>query len=300
MIAYPKIFAIGTDYIRDIFKDAVIVEEKIDGSQIGFGKLNGNLYIRSKGKQLFYESPEKMFQNGIDYLFTIQDRLPEGVMFYGEYLQKPKHNTLKYDRIPQNHIALFGAMKFPEQKFIDDREWLHSISINLELDIVPQLFCGVISNINELNKLLECESYLGGVHIEGIVVKNYKQPFLLGGQPIPIMCGKYVSEKFKEVHRSGWGKENTGKGKWETFVESFRTEARWEKAIQHLRDNGELKETPQDIGNLIKEVNSDIIAEEKENIKEFLWNNFYKDILRKATTGFPEWYKQKLMEKSFE
>ena len=31
--AYTKIFAIGTDYIRDIFNEEVEISEKIDGSQ---------------------------------------------------------------------------------------------------------------------------------------------------------------------------------------------------------------------------------------------------------------------------
>lgn len=51
--AFPKIFAIGTDYIKDIFSETVEVSEKIDGSQFGFGKINGDVFMRSKGAQLF-------------------------------------------------------------------------------------------------------------------------------------------------------------------------------------------------------------------------------------------------------
>ena len=50
---FPKIFAIGTTYILDIFKHEVNVTEKLDGSQLSFGKINDTLYIRSKGAQLF-------------------------------------------------------------------------------------------------------------------------------------------------------------------------------------------------------------------------------------------------------
>jgi hypothetical protein len=52
--AFPKIFAIGQDYIKDIFDGEVEVTEKIDGSQFVFGKLAGELYFRSKGKQQFF------------------------------------------------------------------------------------------------------------------------------------------------------------------------------------------------------------------------------------------------------
>ena len=36
--------------------------------------------------------------------------------------------------------------------------------------------------------------------------------------------------------------------------------------------------------------------EETENIKEDLWKLFRKDFLRRATRGFPKWYKKKLLE----
>ncbi|MBK9272829.1 MAG: hypothetical protein IPM48_14685 [Saprospiraceae bacterium] len=41
------------------------------------------------------------------------------------------------------------------------------------------------------------------------------------------------------------------------------------------------------------------IEEEKENIKEFLWKEFSGELLRTARSGFPEWYKKKLVEESF-
>jgi len=76
--AYPKIFAVGTDYIRDIFKDEVEVTEKVDGSQFAFGKIDGVVHMRSKGAKLYAENPEKMFIKGIEHVQEIQDILPEG------------------------------------------------------------------------------------------------------------------------------------------------------------------------------------------------------------------------------
>ena len=126
---------------------------------------------------------------------------------------------------------------------------------------------------------------------------NYSKPFLLGGQPIPVMSGKYVSEQFKEVHRAGWKGEHTGRGKWEIFKDGYKTEARWMKAIQFLRDSGELTESPKDIGKLIKRVMEDIEEEEKEIIKNFLWSEFGKEVLRSAVHGLPEFYKMQLLKK---
>ena len=293
--AFTKIFAIGTDYIRDIFNEEVEITEKIDGSQFDFGKIDGKLYMRSKGAMLFLENPEKMFSEGISYVESIQDRLPEGKVFYCEYMKKPKHNTLKYIRIPNNHLMLFSVMDIQKQSFEASVGWDGVLGI----EHVPVIHCGKIESASELTDLLKKESVLGGVSIEGVVVKNYLRQFLLGGQPMPLMAGKFVSESFKEVHRERWGAEEKGKSRMETFFESFRTPARWEKAVQHLQEKGELDNEPKDIGKLFKEVQTDLEAEEKEAIKEFLWREFSGEIKRKASAGMAEWYKNKLMESSF-
>ena len=294
--AFVKIFAIGTDYIRDIFNEEVEITEKVDGSQFDFGKIGGKLYMRSKGAQLYVEHPEKMFSEGMSYIESIQDRLPEGKVFFCEYMKKPKHNTLKYDRIPRNHLMLFSVMELSRQAFEDSLPYADM----LDIEHVPVLFNGKINCITDFAGVLDTKSVLGGVNIEGVVVKNYHRQFLLGGQPMPLMAGKFVSESFKEVHRERWGAEEKGKSRVETFFESFRTPARWEKAVQHLREKGELENEPKDIGKLFKEVQSDIEAEEKEAIKDFLWKEFSGEIKRKATAGMPEWYKTRLLERSFD
>ena len=98
-----------------------------------------------------------------------------------------------------------------------------------------------------------------------------------------------------------WSEEKLFKNqnKIEIFMESFRTEARWEKAIQHLKEKGELENQPKDIGKLFKEVQEDIEGEERENVKEFLWQEFKGALLRKSTAGLPQWYKEKLAKESF-
>jgi len=47
-------------------------------------------------------------------------------------------------------------------------------------------------------------------------------------------------------------------------------------------------------------VHNDIISEEKETIKNFLFREFGQEIIRKSTAGLPEWYKEKLIKDSFE
>lgn len=295
--AFPKIFAIGTDYIKDIFSEDVEITEKIDGSKFAFGVINKQLYMRSKGAMLYSGAPEKMFARAMGYVEFIAHKLPENVVFYAEYLNTPKHNTLKYDRIPLNYLVLFAAMEFPSQRF------LHNVSELAEIagiECVPVIYQGRVGNASELLEMLQNDSVLGGAKIEGVVVKNYHRQFLLGGQPMPLMAGKFVSEQFKEVHRERWGKEEKSVSRLDTFLESFRTHARWEKAVQHLMEKGELENEPRDIGKLIKEIQQDIEEEEKEAVKEFLWKEFKGQLMRKSVAGMPEWYKERLLSRSFE
>ena len=296
--SFPKIFQIGSDFISSIFEGTVSITEKIDGSQFSFGKIDGELYLRSKGQQLFPDNPEKMFSEAIEYVISIQDKIPDNTVYYSEYLKKPNHNILNYERVPKNNLIVFGVSD-EKGNFKKDYEAIKKFADTVKLETVAKIYEGKIDNAEQLLKFLETESVLGKTKVEGIVVKNYFNPFLLGGQPIPIMMGKYVSEKFKEVHKEKWGRKFSSKGKWETFKESFKTEARWEKGIQHLRDNGKLENSPRDIGSLIKEIQRDIEEEEKENIKEFLWKEYDQEILRYSTRGFPEFYKEKLLKSNF-
>ena len=50
----------------------------------------------------------------------------------------------------------------------------------------------------------------------------------------------------------------------------------------------------------MKEVHIDIENEEAEEIKDFLYKHFIKEIKRKAAAGAPEWYKDQLLKKAFE
>jgi hypothetical protein len=293
--SFPKIFALGTDYIKDILDGEVEVTEKIDGSQFGFGRIDGELFVRSKGAMLHFSAPNNMFKEGVEYIDSIKDLIPDNMVFHAEYLQTPSHNSLTYSKIPKNHLCLFSVSDNTDKFYTHDeiKKWAEVLGI----DAVPLIYKGTIESTDFILEMIGSESYLGGANAEGVVVKNYNKPFLLGGQPIPVMSGKYVSEAFKEVHRASWTGKHTSGGAWDNYKAGFKTEARWEKAIQYLRDSGELTESPKDIGKLIARVMVDIEEEEKEEIKKFLWNHFGKEVLRTGVQGLPEFYKLKLLRK---
>ncbi len=292
--AFPKILALGTRGTELLYDGPVEITEKLDGSQFSVGKIKNELHMRSKGAIIYAETPPSMFKGAVDWALEYQHLIPNDCIIHGEYFSKPKHNSLEYNGIPSRGFAMFAVRKLPDLFLRHDE--ISTLADELDCGVIPLLFNDIIDKerlIAKIDMWLDMESSLGGPNMEGIVVKNYNQTGLIGGMILPILCAKYVSEKFKEVHRTGWKKTNPTS--MEQIGAQLNTEARWTKAIQYLRDSDELEGSPRDIGPLLKRIQNDIDAEEKENIKDMLWTTFRKQILRMSIRGFPEFYKDYLL-----
>lgn len=293
--SYPKVYNLGHPAIEDLFKDDVTVEEKVDGSQFSFGKFDGEIKCRSKGQQINIDAPEKMFFWAVETVKALKDNLEDGWTYRAEYLQKPKHNTIAYERMPNAHLIVFD-INIGAEAYLNygDKE---AEANRLGLEIVPKLWEGDIFNPEMIEALLETDSILGGTKIEGIVIKN-RHRFGRDGKPL---FGKFVSEKFKERNSKSFKERNPGpKDIISVLIDRFRSEARWEKACQYLRDSGNLKNEDKDIGMLVKEIPDDILSECSEEIRDLLMEWAWPQIKRGVIRGMPEWYKKKLMEAQFE
>ena len=308
--SYPSIYNLGHAAIATLLHGPVIVEEKIDGSQISFGRTYRDsvcpheaftdLHIRSKGAVINTFAPEGMFKKAVEFLLSIQDKLPVGVTFRGEFLSKPKHNVLAYERVPQNNIIIFDV-EVGEQKFLGWFEKEH-MARNLGLETVPMLTGGcVIETPEELRAFLETDSCLGGQKIEGVVIKPVK--YDLFGRDKKVLMGKFVSEAFKEVHAAEWKTLHGPKSSNDILRElavTYASPARWQKALIHLREEGKITDSPKDIGELMKAVPPDVEKECREAILEALWKWAWPNLRRSLTRGLPEWYKDLLLKKQFE
>lgn len=291
---YGKILALGSSYTENALIGEVVIQEKVDGSQFGFG-LNddGELVCRSKGTPQQLDGPDKMFIKATEYLKSTEDVIKgfsKDTYFYCEYLAKQKHNTLSYENVPKNNLVLFDGMM--AGKWMSRLE-LQTAAEILQIDLIPELYRGV-ADVKKIKTLLKTESYLVGEVVEGVVIKNYTQTILLGGQVFPLFT-KFVNEEFKERHSADWA-VRTPKGGLQAYIDGFANKARWLKATYYLRDNGGLTNSPKDIGPILKRVQVDVVEEEKENVKNELWRMFYEDILRASVKGFPQFYKEKLLE----
>ncbi len=292
--SYSSIFNLGHKAVIDLFATDVLIEEKVDGSQFSFGKKDGTVYMRSKGADLYEPVTDKLFRAACEYVRSIEGKLHEGWTYRGEVLCRPKHNSLEYERTPNHNIIIFDIDR-GDQNYLTPSEKYDEATL-LDLEVVPSFFNGKVQDIEQLKKFFERDSILGKAKIEGMVFKNYS----MYGLDKKVLMGKWVSEAFKEVHHKEWGAANPNKSDFlEALVKCLRTPARWEKAIQHLRDDGRLTNSPQDIGDLLKEVQKDVKKEMEEDLKQKLFDQSWPRIARGIVAGFPEFYKTKLAESQF-
>lgn len=295
--SYPSIYNLGHRSVKDLLTVPVNVEEKVDGSQFSWGKTEeGELLIRSKGQKMVLDAPEKMFNRAVETVKSLSDKLTPGWTYRAEYLNKPKHNTLAYDRVPNGFLVVFDINRGEEE--YTSYEEKKAEAERLGLETAPLLFQGNLDNIDSLKILFETTSFLGGQKIEGVVVKQ--QNPVLFGQDKKALIGKFVSEAFKEVHQGEWKKSNPTSGDLVMEIGTrLKTPARWHKAVQHLKEAGKIEDSPKDIGALMKEVPADIKKECEAEIRDLLFSHYWPKIARFVAAGLPEWYKEELLKKQF-
>lgn len=299
--SHPKILQLGK--LGNILDGSIVVEEKIDGSQFAFGRAadDGRLVFRSKGKELFVENVDKLFGNTVAAVVSRADKIAAaispGVTLYGEALHAKRHNTLEYGRAPHGNLVLFGGTEVDGTWMTRGR--LEALAEELAFDITPVLFAADCDEHNarqireHIGTLVDGDSYLGGKR-EGVVIKNYGQLVHYNGVMSP-MFQKLVSDSFKETHNSNW---KPGRDHLAELLDGYRTEARWEKAIQRMREDGRLTGTPKDIGPLVRSVQDDVVAEELDELGRKLAQHYLPEVKRIAVRGLPEHYKAMLVDEA--
>lgn len=294
--SYPKVYNLGHPGVEDLFREEVVIEEKVDGSQFSFASLGGVLTMRSKGADVFIDTAQKLFAPAVEtaaYLFGTGKLTPEWI-YRGEAFCSPKHNTISYKRMPEGGFVLYDIETGPSA-FMDPEAKAKEAE-RLWIEIVPCFEIRKVGSLDDVMSLMEKESFLGGSKVEGIVFKNY----LRYGRDGKVQMGKYVSEAFKEQNSSDFRKRNPAKKDIiELLGQEFRTPARWEKAVQHMLEDGELLREPKDIGPLMKYLHKDLEEEAGPIVAQRLLKWAMPQVKRRACAGFAEWYKEKLAALQF-
>ena len=109
-----------------------------------------------------------------------------------------------------------------------------------------------------------------------------------------------VTPEFKESHamKQTKGERPTPESSVAEVGKSFSTPARFHKAVQHLRDAGKLKNTPEDLYKLKEELDDDLEREARDEIMMYLWAELAPYVKRACRTNFDEWYKEHLEQMS--
>jgi hypothetical protein len=295
--SYSEVYALGHKALENLItgSDYLVIEEKIDGSQYSFGVIDGEICARSKGKEQSESSGvDDLFKTAWEVVKLLAPSLRPNWVYRCEFLAKPKHNVLCYSRTPKDGLIIYDIDK-GEQNYlsVEDKS---TEAARIGIECVPCIANKPDPDLEQFKEWLERESCLGGVKVEGVVIKNYRQ----FGRDKKVLMGKYVSEAFKEKHNKEWKVGNpNGKDVIQLLGQELKSEARWQKAIQHLTEKGLLLNEPKDIGLLIQEVPADILKEEEDYIKDKLFKWAWPQIKRMTTAGLPEWYKTKLAESQF-
>ena len=293
--SYPQVFQLGHRCVEGIFDGPVVLQEKVDGSQLSFGTIDGALQVRSKGQQIVLGGPAGMFDKAIETITALEPLLTPGFVYRGEYLSKPHHNALVYTRVPAKYIILYDISGNGDEVYMP-YDKVCAEAARLGLEVVPQFFEGVITDRAMFNELLERDSVLGGTKIEGVVAKNYNR----FGQDKKCLMAKYVRTDMREMNADAQKRLAPKGGDIITqLIETYRVPARWQKAVQHLRERGDLQQAPQDIGPLMKEVQADVLKEEEDAIKAVLFKWAWPQIARAISHGLPDWYKEELAKQAF-
>ena len=291
MHAYPKVWHLGHKNVIGMANSPVIVQEKYDGSQFSFMRTeDGDLVFKSRRIVLDNDNPGDLFLKTVQHLQANEQDIVVNWIYRGEAFKSNKHNTKKYDRVPDGHLVLFDIEK-------EHHTFMTPFSVASESHLLGVEHAALLVTLREgegvmqeyLDELLDTESSLGGGKVEGVVFKNYKEQTWLG-EP---MFAKFVSEEFKESHKQNldW---KQGKDLYHALGSQFATEARWRKSVQRLRDDGKLEDSPRDIGILLKELSTDLLYEYGDELKKRVWSAAWKRISKAANAGFPEWYKREL------
>lgn len=255
-----------------------IVTEKMDGSYFQFGWYNGEFRYRSKGAlDSDGLKDNKMFSNLIKKLSANKDLFKRSdgqeIIYCCEYLKSKKHNAILYDFENEGiNLFLIDAISartresvlycstcfysFPEVEGVSCRQ-------------VPVLIPGQIEELNE-NPFIESSSAYGKVREGVVTVRKDGVRF------------KFLSPAFQEVISKNKMDKRRSRREVDYVFSSYvdGLPARVDKSIFTLKEGG-VDFTKDVFGRIISNTVKDLILEEKEKIKEDLFN-FYERSFKKT------------------
>lgn len=254
--------------------DYISITEKIDGANASFrldetNELGVSCY--SRNQPLTKENTLNGFYNWVvENIVPIKDKLNPNYIYYGEWLVK--HKVVYKDEYYKDFymFSIWNANLELEQYLSDEVVKLEAEKLHIKT--VPYFYEGKYISFEHLMSLVgQSDMTLEPNTGEGIVVKNVSYFDKYNRQ----VFVKLVSEKFAEVQKQKLPKNPNVNQKEVALVKSVLTQARVEKLIHKLVDEGLLKE--------------DYAIEDMGDILRTLGNRVYDDIMKEESDLFVDY-----------
>ncbi|WP_226035709.1 RNA ligase family protein [Aquibacillus saliphilus] len=239
----------------------IVIMEKLDGANASFKKEDGKIKCFSRNNEVNEDNNLRGFYEWVQENVNADD-LVEGGIYFGEWLIK---HTINYPQEAYQNFYLFDIYDEETERYIN-YHLVEKQADKLGLKLVPLFYQGEFQSLDHINSFVG-KSKIGEVG-EGVVVKNYNYEDKHGDQ----IFTKIVSEQFSEKAKSKKQQLPQHSNELDDFVNTYLTQARVEKMLHKLVDEGIIEEEPslEDMGTILKNSGNrmidDILEEEMDSL----------------------------------
>ena len=256
LVKYPKIHTLGSLENEGILNEVVVCQSKIDGANFRCRYIaEENRLVFGSRAQLLDNANMNEWKAIRSYLKAFElfkDKFIPGVVYFSESMQK---HTINYENIPDT--IGYDVFDVERQEFYNwkaakaafEQIGIPFINIHFEKH-------GRDVTIDELKDVIKKSPYRKEGD-EGIVLKCYNKKNVFG-RPL---FAKIVDELFKEENKKAFKQvtPTTTNNEYEV-IDRYLTEARFEKAITQLREQGNVVDMSL-MPKLFKYLGDDILSE---------------------------------------
>ena len=256
MYEWPKISNLGEGTTSALFEEKVVVEEKIDGSNISI-MFDYDFGIKANSRRgiIDIDNPPASCRNGIAHLINVSHMLSPNVTYFFECRDSVESHHTPYKRTPLNGLVLLDIVDF-EDWYTSGEKQLIAKALSCDEPYITELESPW--SLNKLADIIDKDSMLGN-NMEGVVVKTIDKPERIMAK---LVRDEYIEYFIPNVDESV---DN---------ISSIVAEIRFEKVVQKMLDAYELKNDRSDIGKIITVIWKDICDEESEKLSELTSNQF--------------------------
>lgn len=242
--------------------DYIVVYEKLDGANGSIKRGETSPLAFSRNNPLDITNTLRGFYNYAQMFDN--EKLTQGYVYFGEWLVPHKVDYVEH----VGNFYLFDIWDENSGKYLSHVDVIAEAA-RIGFTLAPLIYAGPYRSYEHLQSLVGRSYYAKEATAgEGIVVKNYSYEDKHGTQ----MMVKMVSEGFREVVKQKAPRDPNAFSAEQQFVRETVTEARVEKALYKLIDEGNAPTNPSvtDMGTILKALGStivhDIIEEEGEQL----------------------------------